>query len=31
MMLSVDKPVSAELLDSMGELPEVKSVTQIEL
>lgn len=31
MMLSVDKPVSAELLDTMGELPEVKSVTQIEL
>lgn len=31
MMLTVDKPVSAELLDTMGELPEVKSVTQIEL
>jgi len=31
MMLSVDKPLTAELLDTMGELPEVKSVTQIEL
>lgn len=31
MMLSVDKPVTAELLDTMGELSEVKSVTQIEL
>ncbi|QQE72811.1 phosphoglycerate dehydrogenase [Brevibacillus composti] len=31
MMLSVDKPITAELLDTMGELPEVKSVTQIEL
>lgn len=31
MMLSVDKPLTAELLDTMGELAEVKSVTQIEL
>ncbi len=31
MMLSVDKPVSAELLDTLGELAEIKSVTQIEL
>ncbi|MFY0543013.1 phosphoglycerate dehydrogenase [Brevibacillus sp. H7] len=31
MMLSVDKPVSAELLDTLGELSEIKSVTQIEL
>lgn len=31
MMLSVDKPLTAELLDTMGDLPEVKSVTQIEL
>ncbi|NGQ94620.1 phosphoglycerate dehydrogenase [Brevibacillus sp. SYP-B805] len=31
MMLTVDKPVSAELLDSLGELPEIKSVTQVEL
>jgi len=31
MMLSVDKPVTAELLDTLGELPEIKSVTQIEL
>ncbi len=31
MMLTVDKPVSAELLDTLGELSEIKSVTQIEL
>lgn len=31
MMLSVDKPLTAELLDTIGELAEVKSVTQIEL
>ncbi|MDR9503015.1 phosphoglycerate dehydrogenase [Brevibacillus agri] len=31
MMLSVDKPLTPELLDTMGELAEVKSVTQIEL
>lgn len=31
MMLSVDKPLTGELLDTMGELAEVKSVTQIEL
>jgi D-3-phosphoglycerate dehydrogenase len=31
MMLSVDKPVTAELLDTLGELAEIKSVTQIEL
>jgi len=31
MMLSVDKPVSSELLDTLGELSEINSVTQIEL
>lgn len=31
MLLAVDKPVTGELLDTIGELPEIKSVTQIEL
>lgn len=31
MLLTVDKPLSPELLDTLGELQEVKSVTQIEL
>jgi len=31
MLLTVDKPVTSDLLDSLGELSEVSSVTQIEL
>lgn len=31
MLLTVDKPLSAELLDTLGELGEIKSVTQIEI
>lgn len=31
MLLTVDKPLSPELLDTLGELSEIKSVTQIEL
>ncbi|MFM1652761.1 phosphoglycerate dehydrogenase [Brevibacillus sp. B_LB10_24] len=31
MMLTVDKPLSAELLDTVGELSEITSVTQIDL
>jgi D-3-phosphoglycerate dehydrogenase len=31
MMLAVDKPLTAELLDTIGELAEIKSVTQIDL
>lgn len=31
MMLTVDKPLPADLLDRLGELAEIKSVTQVEL
>ncbi|MGC5324508.1 phosphoglycerate dehydrogenase [Brevibacillus sp. SYSU BS000544] len=31
MLLTVDKPLSAELLDTLGELGEIKSVRQIEI
>jgi D-3-phosphoglycerate dehydrogenase len=31
MMLSVDKPASKEVLDQLGKMPEIKSVTEIDL
>jgi len=31
MMLTVDKPLAPDLLDQLGELSEIKSVTQVEL
>jgi len=31
MMLTVDKPLAPDLLDQLGELAEIKSVTQVEL